>query len=322
VSVGVAIAPADGITSERLLNSADLALYRAKADGRNCVRFFLPEMDIELKARMELEKTIRDAVATNHFELHYQPLFSLSDRSLIGFEALVRLPKADGTLIQPMEFIPAAEEMRVIDKIGEWVLREACRTATTWPNHLTVSVNLSPAQFAAGSVSAMVATILAETELPAHRLELEITETLLLGDSEAILAELRAIKAMGVSVVMDDFGTGYSSLSYLWRFPFDKIKIDRSFMQAFNGSERDAETVVQTIIALGRELHMSVTVEGIETAKQVAFLETINGDQVQGFYFGRPMPASEIAAVVLADFQHKAIEQASPQDREAKLATM
>jgi EAL domain-containing protein (putative c-di-GMP-specific phosphodiesterase class I) len=212
-----------------------------------------------------------------------------------------------------MNFIPVAEEMRLLHKIGGWVLREACRTAATWPSHLTVAVNLSPSQFSAGSVSEVVASALKETGLEPHRLELEITETLLLRDSEAIMTELRALKAMGVAVVMDDFGTGYSSLSYLWRFPFDKIKIDGSFMRALDGPGREAETVVKTIIALGRELHMRVTVEGIETAEQATFLEGADGDQAQGFYFGRPVPASEIAARILADFQQtKALKTLPP----------
>ena len=316
VSVGVALAPADGNNPERLLKSADLALYKAKADGRNCIRFFLPEMDAELQARFKLERMIRDAVLHDRFELHYQPLFEMSERRLIGFEALIRLPAEDGTLIPPLVFIPVAEDLRLIDKIGAWVLREACRTAATWPEHLTVAVNLSPAQFSAGSVSDIVAAALKEAGLAAHRLELEITETLLLGNSEAIMAELQTLKAMGVAIVMDDFGTGYSSLSYLWRFPFDKIKIDRSFMQGFDGSGRDAKTVVKTIIALGRELNMRVTVEGVETATQAAFLDKVDGDQAQGFFFGRPVPASEVSANILADFQktHPALSSA-----EAKL---
>jgi EAL domain-containing protein (putative c-di-GMP-specific phosphodiesterase class I) len=216
-------------------------------------------------------------------------------------------------------FIPVAEDLRLIDKIGAWVLREACRTAATWPEHLTVAVNLSPGQFLAGSISDLVAAALQETCLAAHRLELEITETLLLGNSEAIMAELQTLKAMGVAIVMDDFGTGYSSLSYLWRFPFDKIKIDRSFMQGFDGSGRDAATVVKTIIALGRELNMRVTVEGVETAKQAAFLDKAHGDQAQGFFFGRPIPASEVGASILADFQKKHPAPSSAIAPEAKL---
>jgi diguanylate cyclase (GGDEF)-like protein len=320
VSVGVALAPVDGTDPERLLKSADLALYKAKADGRNCFRFFLAEMDTELQARVELERTISAAVLSDGFELHYQPLFEMSERSLVGYEALIRLRAEDGSLIAPMVFIPVAEEMRLIDKIGAWVLREACRTAATWPEHLTVAVNLSPSQFLLGSVCDIVADALKGAGLAAHRLELEITETLLLGNTEAILEELQKLKAMGVAIVMDDFGTGYSSLSYLWRFPFDKIKIDRSFMQAFDGSTRDAKTVVKTIIALGRQLNMRVTVEGVETARQAAFLDQADGDQAQGYYFGRPIPASEVGAQILADFQKKTQRVlSSTADTEAKL---
>jgi diguanylate cyclase (GGDEF)-like protein len=303
VSIGIALAPTDGNNPERLLKSADLALYKSKADGRNCIRFFRPEMDAVLLERIALEKTVRHAVLHDRFELHYQPVFQIADRRLIGFEALARLPAEGGTLIPPLVFIPVAEDLLLIDKLGAWVLREACRTAALWPKHLTIAVNLSPAQFAAGSVLHIVAAALKETGLEPHRLELEITETLLLGDSKSVLAELLALKALGLAIVMDDFGTGYSSLSYLWRFPFDKIKIDRSFMQGFDRPGRDAATVVKSIIALGRELHMRVTVEGVETARQAAFLEQVNGDQVQGFFFGRPAPAAEIAATILAEFQ-------------------
>jgi predicted signal transduction protein with EAL and GGDEF domain len=305
VSIGVALAPVFGDNPERLLKSADLALYKCKTDGRSCVRFFRPEMDAELLERIELEKTIRNAVQHDRFVLHYQPIVLIAGRRLVGFEALIRLPAEDGTLIPPLVFIPLAEELHLIDKIGAWVVWEACRTAMLWPRHLTVAVNLSPAQFATGSVSAMVAAALAETGIEPHRLELEITETLLLGNTEVIMSELQTLKAMGVAIVMDDFGTGYSSLSYLWRFPFDKIKIDRSFMQGFDGSRRDAETVVKTIIGLGRELNMRVTVEGVETAKQAAFLERADGDQAQGFFFGRPVPASEVAADILANYQQQ-----------------
>jgi diguanylate cyclase (GGDEF)-like protein len=312
VSVGVALAPEDGDDPERLLKSADLAMYKAKADGRNCIRFFQPEMDAELLARSKLEATIRDAVLHDRFEL---PLFEMTERRLTGFEALIRLPAEDGILIPPLVFIPVAEELQLIERIGAWALRAACRTAVTWPGNLTVAVNLSPAQFLpglAGSISDIVAAALKDAGLAAHRLELEITETLLLGDSGAIMAELQTLKAMGVAIVMDDFGTGYSSLSYLWRFPFDKIKIDRCFMQGVEGSGRDARTIVKTIIALGRELNMRVTVEGVETAAQAAFLDNADGDQVQGFFFGRPVPGSEVSAYILADFQktHAALSSA------------
>jgi diguanylate cyclase (GGDEF)-like protein len=311
VSVGVALAPEDGNNTERLLKSADLALYRGKADGRNCIRFFQPEMDAELQARVKIEQLIHDAVLHDRFVLYYQPIYQLSDRRLNGYEALIRLPKEDGTLIPPTDFIPVAEELRLIDNIGAWVLREACRTAMTWPDDLTVAVNLSPSQFSAGTIGDIVAAALEDSGLAAHRLELEITEALLLGNTESVLAQLQKLKAKGVAIVMDDFGTGYSSLSYLWRFPFDKIKIDRSFMQDFGGLSRDAGTVLKTVIALGRELHMRVTVEGVETAEQVAFLGETAGDEVQGFFFGRPIPASEIPANILAGFQ-KTLPTSSP----------
>ena len=305
VSIGVALAPAHGTSPERLLKSADLALEKCKADGRNCIRFFQPEMDAALIERLALERTIRKAVAEDRFTLHYQPMVQISGRRLVGFEALVRLPAEDGSLIPPLAFIPLVEELRLIDKLGAFVVREACRTAAMWPKHLTVAVNLSAAQFAAGGVSTMVAEALASSGLEPRRLELEIVESLLLDNSEQVMSELQALKAMGVAIVMDDFGTGYSSLSYLWQFPFDKIKIDRSFMQGFDSSRRDAETVVKTIIGLGRELNMRVTVEGVETAKQAVFLEKADGDQAQGFYFGRPIPAAEVPARILVDFQQQ-----------------
>lgn len=305
VSVGAAIAPTDGRNPDRLLKSADLALYVSKAAGRNCVRLFSPSMDAELTARIKLEKAIRDAVANGGFVIHFQPMFEIEGR-LIGFEALVRLPAEDGSLISPLVFIPVAEELRLMDRIGHWVLREACRTAATWPAGLTIAVNVSPSQFADGSIAETVAEIVKETGLDPHRLEIEITESLLFKDTDAALAELNKLKAMGVSIVMDDFGTGYSSLSYLWRFPFNKIKIDRSFLLGLDRSGKNAESVIKTIIALGRELRMRVTVEGVETAQQAAFLADIPGDQAQGFLFGRPVPGSEITADYLAGLQQSA----------------
>jgi diguanylate cyclase (GGDEF)-like protein len=301
-TIGVAIAPRDGTTPERLLTSADLALYAGKTAGRDCVRFFLPEMDEGMRKRVELEKLLREKVANEGLVLQYQPILQMSNRHLVGFEALVRLPSRDGTLILPEVFLPLAEELRLIDKIGEWVLREACRTATSWPEHITVAVNLSPAQFASGSVEDAVANALKESGLKSNRLELEITETLLLTKTDVIVATLKRLKAMGVSIVMDDFGTGYSSLSYLWKFRFDKIKIDRSFMEAFKEPDDGVQTVVKSIIELGREMKLRVTVEGVETDRQVDFLSNANADQVQGYYFGDPLPASELSADAFRDF--------------------
>jgi diguanylate cyclase (GGDEF)-like protein len=317
-TIGIALAPADGATPERLLKSADLALYAGKAEGRNCIRFFAPEMDEALQKRIKLEKIIRDAVAYDGFTLHYQPVFEMVDKKLVGFEALARLPAPDGTFIPPSTFIPIVEDMRLIDKIGAWVLREACRVANTWPDDLTVAVNLSPAQFDNANIEQAVADALKSSGLAPHRLELEITESLLLNNTEAVIATLKKLKTMGVSIVMDDFGTGYSSLSYLWKFPFDKIKIDRSFMESFEKSGRDVETVVKTIIALGREMKMRVTVEGVETSDQVDFLYDADADQVQGFYFGKPVPASDIGADVLKNFR-ESIKLGEPVDAKLRV---
>ena len=312
VTVGVAIAPHDGKTSERLLKSADIALYNGKAGGRNCIRFFTPDMDAALQARIRLERLIRDAVANDGFVLHYQPVLEMSGQRLVGFEALVRLPDPDGSLIQPGDFLPVAEDMRCIDRVGAWVLQEACRTAASWADNLTVAVNLSPVQFEGDRIVGDVAAALKASGLAPRRLELEITEHLLLGSDERTMAQLRELKALGVSIVMDDFGTGYSSLSYLWKFPFDKIKIDRSFMEGFAKSGRDVETVIKTIIALGRELNMRVTVEGVETANQVDFLYDADADQVQGFYFGYPVPATELAAETIKGLRKTLDEKTAP----------
>lgn len=306
-SVGVAMAPENGTSSDRILKCADLALYASKAGGRNCVRFFAADMDEQLQARLAIEKLVREAAQHDSFTLHYQPIHDVRTKELIGFEALARLPRPDGTLVEPGVFIPVAEDLRLIGKIGAWVLKEACKTATNWPDHLVVSVNLSPAQFEAGNVNQIVSEALRESGLAPNRLELEITETLLLGNNVSVLEELGRLKQLGVAVVMDDFGTGYSSLSYLWRFPFDKIKIDRSFINAFENSSQDAETVIKTIIGLGRQLHMQVTVEGVETARQVEFVDGADADQVQGFFFSRPVPPTELSAYMMADAKRKVL---------------
>ena len=317
VTIGIAFAPADGATPDRLLKSADLALYDGKAAGRDCIRFFAPEMDAAMQQRIKLEHIVRDAVEHERFQVYYQPVFEMNGNRLVGFEALARLPGPDGALIPPDTFIPLAEELRLIDRIGEWVLRQACRTAQTWPDKLKVAVNLSPAQFESGRIEGAVAAALKESELEPHRLELEITESLLMRNSDANMAVLKRLKDLGASIVMDDFGTGYSSLSYLWKFPFDKLKIDRSFMESFEKSGRDVETVVKTIIALGRQMNMRVTVEGVETSAQVDFLYDADADQVQGFYFGRPVPASDLGADILNEFR-RSIAPTAKQDEAAR----
>jgi diguanylate cyclase (GGDEF)-like protein len=312
-SVGVAMAPGDAIDLAQLMRCADLALYKAKADGRNCARFFTSQLDVDNQGRLLLETALRDAVANDGFELHFQPFYDSTNKALAGFEALLRLPHSKGqAMLSPAVFIPVAEELGLIDKIGRWVLRQACKSAATWPEHLSVAVNMSPAQFATGDACDVVAEALKESGLKPQRLEIEITEGLLLGDTEAVMSQLNKLKELGVSIVMDDFGTGYSSLSYLWRFHFDKIKIDRSFMTAFDRSDANAETIVKTIVALGRSLNMRVTVEGVETDEQAKFVRETAADQVQGFYFGRPMPETDLANGVLSDFQRATAEAAAP----------
>jgi diguanylate cyclase (GGDEF)-like protein len=305
VSIGIAVSPMHGEFAAHLLKSAGLAVYSAKAAGRNCIRFFSAELDEAVQARLGLERTVREATEREAFGLVYQPVFELNGRRLVGFEALLRLRDADGKSIPPSTFIPLAEEMRLIGRIGAWVLREACRTAAGWPETLRVAVNLSPAQFAEGDMCAVVAAALHESRIAPERLELEITEQLLFANDERNMAALAQLKAMGVAIVMDDFGTGYSSLSYLWKFPFDKIKIDCSFMQGLGGADEKVATVVRTIIALGRELHMPVTVEGVETAEQVRFLAAADAQHVQGFWFGEPMSATDTMIVILDDLRRR-----------------
>jgi diguanylate cyclase (GGDEF)-like protein len=310
VSIGVASAPRDGDSIARLMKSADLALYASKTGGRNRVSFFKAELDKELGERLRIERAIQSALLSESFELYYQPAVAMPEGRLVGFEALLRMRDETGAMISPAIFVPIAEQMGLIDKIGEWVLREACRTANNWPNHLKIAVNLSPAQFAHGLLCEKVARILTDAGLDAGRLELEITEGLLLTKSEEVLEELRKLKELGVSIVMDDFGTGYSSLSYLWQFPFDKIKIDRAFMLGLDAENHvNAETIVRTIIDLGRSLSVTVTVEGAETARQVQFLTEAHCDQIQGFYFGRPMPSIDLAAHIARSTRASAEKQ-------------
>jgi EAL domain-containing protein (putative c-di-GMP-specific phosphodiesterase class I) len=231
--------------------------------------------------------------------LAYQPLYATDGLKLRGFEALLRMNDADGKPVSPAVFIPVAEEMGLIDRIGAWVLAEACRTAANWPEDVRIAVNLSPQQFEAGTIVGVVRDTLAATGLAPERLELEVTESLLLQDADSVIAQLEALKALGVMIALDDFGTGYSSLSYLWRFPFDKLKVDRSFMQDISDRNSKSREVLDTIIALGRVLELRVTAEGVETCEQAQALSEMKCDQMQGFLFGRPQPATDVAATIL-----------------------
>lgn len=300
LSVGCAIAPRDAYEADVLLQRADLALYYVKSSGRNGHAFYRPNMSDELQARRDLEARLKRATQEESFDLHFQPLVNSDGSSTIGFEALLRLPDDGSAYVSPAVFVPLAENMGLIPQIGAWALRKACETAMTWPESYTVAVNLSPAQFAGENIAKTVARILEETGLPANRLELEITEGLVMNDTDSVSAQLRQLKELGVAIVMDDFGTGYSSLSYLWRFPFDKIKIDRSFMQAFENSDENVESILATIVALGHSLKMRVTAEGVETPAQAAFMENLDCDQIQGFLYGRPMTADDISVRILS----------------------
>jgi diguanylate cyclase (GGDEF)-like protein len=293
ISVGITVAPADGAESSALLKHADLALYRAKSDGRNCFRFYESQMDAAVQLRRALEIDLRNALARREFELHYQAVIDAATREPCVAEALVRWRHPRRGLIGPDQFIPLAEEIGLIDALGEWILREACAEAVRWPAHIKIAVNLSPAQFRRGDLAGVVMAALARCGLPAQRLELEITESVLLQKSESNLAALHAIKRLGVSIVLDDFGTGYSSLGYLQMFPFDKIKIDRSFVQEL-ASRSDCAAIVCAITGLARSLNIVTTAEGVETEEQFALVRAAGCNHVQGYLFGKPVPAASL----------------------------
>jgi diguanylate cyclase (GGDEF)-like protein/PAS domain S-box-containing protein len=292
-SAGIALAPADGDTPDQLLKNADIALYRVKEDGRRGFRFFEASMDARLRARRTLELDLRKALLAAEFGLYYQPLVNLDTGAISGFEALLRWRHPLRGMVAPGEFIPVAEEIGLIVPLGEWVLRQACAEAATWPGDLKVSVNLSPVQFKNGDVPHVVCAALANAGLPAGRLELEITESILLEESKINLATLHKLRALGVSISIDGFGTGYSSLSYLRAFPFDKIKIDRSFISQLSEG-RDSMTIVRAIAQLGLSLSIPTTAEGVETDKQLESLRRAGCTEMQGNQFSRPIPPSEI----------------------------
>jgi diguanylate cyclase (GGDEF)-like protein/PAS domain S-box-containing protein len=292
-SIGIALAPGDGDDADRLLKNADMALYRAKADGKGAFRFFEPEMDARVQARRCLEVDLRAALQAGGLELHYQPLVELAGETVTGFEALLRWPHPERGKIPPTEFIPVAEETGLVGAIGEFVLRQACADAACWPEPVKVAVNLSPLQFRTGNLLQQVIDALTASGLPPERLELEITETVLLEKSEQVLATLHALRTLGVRISMDDFGTGYSSLSYLRSFPFDKIKIDRSFVHELCDNA-DSQAIVRAIVSLGGSLGITITAEGIESASDLARLKAEGCNEGQGFLFSEARPQREI----------------------------
>jgi diguanylate cyclase (GGDEF)-like protein len=292
-SMGIAMAPADGNDPDQLLRNADMALYRAKADGRGTYHFFQAEMDAQMQERRKLELDLRKALLADQFELHYQPLVDVGSGEVSGFEALIRWNHPERGLVPPDEFIPVAEEIGLIVPLGDWVLKQACREAATWPGKLTVAVNLSAVQFRNATLALSAVSALGQSGLAASRLELEITETVLLQDDRAVLDALHQFRDLGIRICMDDFGTGYSSLSYLRSFPFDKIKIDRSFISEL-GKANDAVAIIRAILELGSSLGMITTAEGVETEEQLDILRAEGCMQAQGYLFSRPKPAAEI----------------------------
>jgi diguanylate cyclase (GGDEF)-like protein len=303
LSIGIAIYPNDGTDAAALLANADSGLHRAKREGRGSVRFFEAQMDQRLRERRALQHDLRAAIEHDELRVYYQPQAAIDGR-ILGFEALVRWQHPTRGLVSPGLFVPLAEETGIIVSIGEWMLRRACREAASWDRPLQIAINLSSVQFRHGDLPGLVHSILLETGLAPHRLELEVTESVLIDDFSRAVAILRRLKALGVRIAMDDFGTGYSSLSYLQAFPFDKIKIDQAFISNLDKSPQSA-AIVRAIIGLGRSLSLPVTAEGVETAEQLAFLAKESCDEVQGYLIGKPLPI-EAYATYAASGQRKA----------------
>jgi diguanylate cyclase (GGDEF)-like protein len=293
ISIGISISPIDGTEPDELLKNADMALYGAKADGRGTYRFFELEMDARMKARRDLEMDLRKALTHKEFELYYQPLVNLQTNEITAFEALLRWKHPTRGMISPADFIPVAEETGLIIPLGEWVLKTACEETVNWPDHVKVAVNLSPTQLTNRNLVNVVMKALADSGLDAGRLQLEITETVLLQNTFATLARLHELRKLGAQIALDDFGTGYSSLSYLRSFPFDKIKIDQSFIQDMsNGAEPLA--IVNAVAGLAKCLNMISTAEGVETQQQMDTVQSIGCTEMQGYLFSRARPAKEI----------------------------
>ena len=301
VHAGIALSASDGHEAALLLRNAELALRSAQEQGTPGYGFFNPEIAQDTRRRLAVQKAVADAVTAQSFRLDFQPVYNIRTGELNGFEALIRLHDAELGSISPAEFIPIAEQAGLINRIGAWCLNEACRVATQWPAHLLVAVNLSPAQFYSGSLMSDVRHALDANHFPSYRLEVEITEGTLLKDSELVLQQLRVLRDMGVAVALDDFGTGYSSLSYLWKFPFSKLKIDRSFIQALDETQ-SARGILRSIVKLGHGLGLTVTAEGIESTKQLTTLRDLGCDLAQGYLLDRPAHVTDLAAIILRNF--------------------
>jgi diguanylate cyclase (GGDEF)-like protein len=297
ISIGLSLAPGDGTLCDTLMKNADIALYLAKAEGRGTYRFFEPEVDSYVQQRRALELDLRNAVPDEDFILHYQPILDLGSGRVTGCEALIRWRHPCRGMISPADFVPIAEETGLIIPIGSWAIQKACLEAVGWPVEIEISVNLSPVQFRRGHLLEVVREALATSGLVPHRLELEITESTLLENSGDNLALLHQLRALGIRIALDDFGTGYSSLSYLRRFPFDKIKIDRSFIRDVD-TKRDSAVIVAAVVAIARGLGMTTVAEGVETTQQLATVRDQGCTKVQGYLLSRPCPAGEIPTLI------------------------
>jgi diguanylate cyclase (GGDEF)-like protein len=298
-SIGIALAPQHGADLDQILKNADLAMYAAKSAGRRTHRFFEPVMDAQVQARRILEMNLRQAMSDGALEVYYQPCVSLKDNKITGCEALVRWRHPEHGMVSPAEFIPIAEETGLINQLGEWVLATACAEATTWPDDIRLAVNVSPVQFKSGTLALKIVAALAASGLPANRLELEITEAVLIRDDDAALEILHQLRAVGVRIALDDFGTGYSSLSYLQRFPFDKIKIDRCFVNDI-AEPGGSSCIVRAVVNIAAERHMTTTAEGVETPQQQELLRALGCTEMQGYLFSAPKPAGDIRSVLLS----------------------
>ncbi len=298
-SIGIAVGPGDGLRPDKLLRNADLALYRAKGDGRGTFRFFEPAMDQQMQARRIMEQDLRKALTAGEFELYYQPVVNLASNEISGFEALIRWNHPEKGMVAPATFIPLAEEIGFIVAIGEWVIRQACSTSAKWPGDLHVAVNISAAQFRSPGLMQVIVGALATSGLHPTRLEIEITETVLLQNKETTLELLHQLRALGVRIAMDDFGTGYSSLTYLQCFPFDKIKIDRSFVKDIT-ENTGSLNIVRAVAALANGMGMTATAEGVETSEQLDKITSEGCTEMQGYLFSKPLPAAEIERLFLS----------------------
>jgi predicted signal transduction protein with EAL and GGDEF domain len=292
-SVGVAMAPDDGTDPAVLMKNAELALYRAKAQGRGCARFFEVGMDEDAQSRADLEADLRNALAHDAMDVYFQPLVNTRTRKISGYETLLRWNRPGHGLVSPSAFIACAEETGIIVPLGEWVIRKAIEEASQWRDDVAVAINLSPAQMQNPSLVATVVGALAASQLDPSRLEIEITESVLMDETDHNIRTLHALRELGVKIALDDFGTGYSSLSYLRAFPFDKIKIDQRFVHGIDGSIEN-QAIVRAIISLARDLGMRITAEGVEDEQQAAILAGLGCTEVQGFLYSRPLPSTEL----------------------------